>query len=402
MRQKNPLPKAAKITRRSVSKFLLASAIGSVSGPFSLHAQSNKPIKLGASLSMSGKFSDSATFQREGYEIYVSEVNASGGIGGRMLELIAYDDASSPDTGRLLAERLISRDEVTAILGPYSSPITDAVATACERGETPMIGPTASDSGIWNRRPLTWSFQGFPSSTYDHESFLAESADKGIKKLAIVFEETPFSIAAKEWAIRNLSQAGIAVDTYGSPVGNQDFRSIIERIAASGADVISGGLYLSGAVAMVRQMIERGIQPTALHLITAAEGAAKEALGPNIEGIFGRSSWEPTIHSAANEKFIGLYKKKYDRVPSYHAASAYATAQAFGAALAKSQDRTGIRSFLASQKVETVAGTFAVDEKGRQTGYHYLGVQWQSGERMITWPDNVKTADMKWPKPKWV
>lgn len=401
MRQNNPLPEGIKITRRQASKLLLASALSPIAGSTSLHAQANKPIKLGASLSMSGKFSDSAGFQREGYETYVADINASGGIRGRMLELIAYDDASSPDTGRLLAERLISRDEVTAILGPYSSPITDAVATACERGETPMIGPTASDSGIWNRRPLTWSFQGFPSSIYDHESFLAQCADKSVKKVAIVFEETPFSIAAKDWAVATLGKSGVTVETYGSPVGNQDFRSIIERIAASGADVVSGGLYLSATVAIVRQMIERGIQPTALHMITAAESAAKEALGSNVEGIFGRSSWEPTIHSAANEKFIALYKKKYDRIPSYHAASAYATAQAFGAALAVVQDRAGIRSFLASQKVDTVAGTFAVDEKGRQTGYHYLGVQWQSGERMITWPGNVKTADMKWPKPKW-
>jgi branched-chain amino acid transport system substrate-binding protein len=83
------------------------------------------------------------------------------------VQVVVYDDESNPDTGRVLAERLIDRDAVLAILGPYSSPITDAMATATERAQIPMIGTIASDSSIWSRRKLHWSFQGFPSSDYD-------------------------------------------------------------------------------------------------------------------------------------------------------------------------------------------------------------------------------------------
>ena len=120
-------------------------------------------------------------------------MNAKGGINGRPVQVVVYDDESNPDTGRVLAERLIDRDGVLAILGPYSSPITDAIATATERAQVPMLGTIASDSSIWERRKLRWSFQAFPSSDFDHEGFLKILCVKGgIKKLAIVYEEAPF------------------------------------------------------------------------------------------------------------------------------------------------------------------------------------------------------------------
>src|ERR1035437_4109506 len=87
------------------------------------------PVKIGVALSLSGRFAGSGLRLRDGYQLWADEVNAQGGLGGRPLQLIIYDDESNPDTGRVLAERLISRDGVFMVLGPYSSPITDAVAT---------------------------------------------------------------------------------------------------------------------------------------------------------------------------------------------------------------------------------------------------------------------------------
>lgn len=368
-------------------------------------ARAADPLKFGASLSLTGRFSDSAKYVQEGYALWVEQVNAKGGIKGRPVEVVTYDDESNPDTGRVLAERLIDRDGVVALLGPYSSPITDAMATACERGQIPMVGTIASDSSIWARRKLRWSFQGFTSSDYDHEGFLkvVKARKDGLTKLAIIFEEAPFSIGAKDWALPVAKAMGLTVDTYGYSPGAQDFRSIIERMVAAGTEMVSMGGYYQPSVALTRQMMERGFNPAGYHFIQAADGVTKDALGANANGIFGRSSWEPTIDTPANKEFVAAYRAKFNRIPSYHSAAAYAAGQAFARAIEmKGPDRAGMREVLASEKIETVLGTFHCNARGQQDGYRYVGTQWQGGESVIV-EGEIGHAPKPplWPKPNW-
>jgi branched-chain amino acid transport system substrate-binding protein len=387
-----------KLSRRGVLGLGAAAFATSVGGT----ARAADPIKLGASLSLTGRFSDSAKYCQEGYLLWSDEVNGRGGIGGRPVQVVIYDDESNPDTGRVLAERLIDRDGATVILGPYSSPITDAMATAVERAQVPMIGTIASDSSIWNRRKLRWSFQGFPSSDYDHEGFLNIVKEKagGAKKLAIVFEEAPFSIAAKDWAVAKAKEMSLTVEAYGYNPGAQDFRSIIERMVAAGTELVSMGGYYQPSIALTRQMIERGFNPVAYHFIQAADGVTKDALGANAEGVFGRSAWEASVETPANKAFVEAYKAKFNRLPSYHSAAAYATGQVFEAAIkAKGTDRSAIREFLATGTTESVLGTFKVNAKGQQEGYHYVAIQWQGGVSHVVGARSEQA--IVWPKPKW-
>ncbi len=386
-------------TRRRV----LGSGAAGLAATFAIgRAKAADPIKLGASLSLTGRFSDSAKYVQEGYLVWAEGVNAKGGIKGRPVQVVIYDDESNPDTGRVLAERLLDRDGVLALLGPYSSPITDAMATAVERAQVPMIGTIASDSSIWARRRLRWSFQGFPSSDYDHEGFLKVVREKagGLKKLALIYEEAPFSIAAKDWALPVAKGMGLSVETFGYNPGAQDFRSIIERMVASGTELVSMGGYYQPSIALTRQMIERGFNPPAYHFIQAADGVTKDALGAQAEGIFGRSSWESTVDTPANKDFVAAYRAKYNRVPSYHSAAAFAAGQTFQAAIEeKGPDRAGMREVLANSRIETVLGTFHANARNQQDGYHYLSTQWQGGQSHVVGGSSPHPA--AWPKPRW-
>ena len=361
------------------------------------------PVKLGASLSLTGRFSDSAKYTQEGYLLWVEQVNAAGGLAGSPVELTIYDDESNPDTGRVLAQRLIDRDGALALLGPYSSPITDAIAVVVERAQVPMLGTIASDSSIWTRRRLRWSFQAFASSDNDHQGFLEILKDKGrdLKKVAVIFEEAPFSIASKEQMMPALKAAGFEAEAYGYNPGAQDFRSIIERMLSFGAQAVSMGGYYQPSIALTRQMIERGFNPTAYHFIQAADGVTKDALGANANGIFGRSAWEATIETPASQAFVKAYEAKFKRTPAYHSAAAYSTGQTFAAAIkAKGVDRTAIRDYIAGTPIETVLGIFKVNERGQQTGYSYVATQWQGGHSLVVGA-GAKTPVI-WPKPKWV
>jgi branched-chain amino acid transport system substrate-binding protein len=396
-----------KTARTTLSRRTLLSLAGTVAAAGAAAAWRRSafaaaPIKLGASLSLTGRFSDSAKYVKEGYDLWAEQVNGKGGIAGRPVDIVVYDDESNPDTGRVLAERLIDRDGVLAILGPYSSPITDAMATATERAQVPMVGTIASDSSIWSRRKLQWTFQGFPSSDYDHEGFLKilHAKGGGLKKLAIVFEEAPFSIAAKDWAAKTAKEMGLSIETYGYAPGGQDFRSILEHIVAFGAEAVSMGGYYQPSVALTRQMIERGFNPAAYHFIQAADGVTKDALGANTEGIFGRSAWEASVETPANKAFVAAYQAKFGRVPSYHSAAAYAAGELYAAAIAaKGADRAGLREFLASATPETVMGKYQVNAAGQQEGYRYVAIQWQSGVSKVV--GGASTATIEWPKPKW-
>ncbi|MCC7274142.1 MAG: amino acid ABC transporter substrate-binding protein [Alphaproteobacteria bacterium] len=360
------------------------------------------PIRLGASLSVTGRFSDAAKYLQEGYQLWADEVNQRGGIGGQPVQVITYDDESKPDSGRILAERLIDRDGVTVLLGPYSSPITDAIATAAERAQVPVIGTIASDSSIWERRKLRWTFQAFPTSDYDHEGFLRLLGEKGkaIKKVAIVYEEAPFSIRAKDWALAKAKEMGLTVEAYGYNPGAQDFRSIVERIVAFGAEAVAMGGYYQPSVALTRQMIERGYNPQAYFFIQAADGVTREALGQQTEGILGRSAWEPTLETPAARAFADAYRAKFGRLPSYHSATAYAAGQVAEAAMkAKGTDRAAIRDYIATTAIPTVMGTFKVNAKGQQEGYHYIATQWQGDTARIVGEGSANAVI--WPKPAW-
>jgi len=383
------------VTRLAAIALILAFAITS-----SRPVTAADPIKIGASLSLTGRFSDSAKYVQEGYQLWLQEVNAHGGINGRPVQLITYDDESNPDTAAVLTERLISRDGVIAILGPYSSPITDAAATVAERAGVPMLGTIASDSSIWERRKLRWTVQAFPSSTYDHEGFLKVIASKGkaIKHLAIVYEESPFSIGAKNWAMEEAKKMGLSAEAFGYAPGSQDFSSIVERIISSKADAVSMGGYYQPSVALTRKMIERGYNPVAYHFIQAADGVTKTALGDDANGIFGRSAWESTFTDNASKTFTAAYKTKFNRLPSYHSAAAYAAGQVLEAAIrAKGSDKNGIRDFIESTTMPTVLGTYKLNSKLQQEGYRYTLTQWVNGESKVI----RDPAQALWPKPAW-
>jgi branched-chain amino acid transport system substrate-binding protein len=99
------------------------------------------PIRIGATLAQTGVYAALGQNQLRGYQLCVKHVNDKGGVLGRKLELVVYDDRSEPATGVPLYERLITQDKVDVILGPYSSPITEAVADVSEKYRKPMVAP---------------------------------------------------------------------------------------------------------------------------------------------------------------------------------------------------------------------------------------------------------------------
>src|SRR5947209_4638945 len=117
-----------------------------VSGSSAAFAQ--QPIRIGATTALSGESSIQGSYSREGYLLCEKHVNEKGGVLGRQIEFVIYDDASNGKKAAALYEKLIAEDKVDAVLGPYGSAITEAVADVAERHRKLMIAPTAGTSSI--------------------------------------------------------------------------------------------------------------------------------------------------------------------------------------------------------------------------------------------------------------
>jgi branched-chain amino acid transport system substrate-binding protein len=110
-----------------------------------LDAFAQGPIRIGASLSLTGTYAKLGKNQHEGYQLCQKDLNAKGGLLGRKVEFVVYDDQSMPPTGVRLYEKLITEDKVDAVMGPYSSPITEAVANVTEKYTKVMVSPLGGD-----------------------------------------------------------------------------------------------------------------------------------------------------------------------------------------------------------------------------------------------------------------
>src|SRR4051812_27985382 len=102
-----------------------------------------QPIRIGASLALAGRDKIQGGYVREGYLLCQKDVNKKDGILGRRIEFLIRDDGSDPNTAAGLYEKLISEDKVDAVMGPYGSASTDAVADVTEKYRKFMIAPAA-------------------------------------------------------------------------------------------------------------------------------------------------------------------------------------------------------------------------------------------------------------------
>src|SRR5215203_442156 len=150
------------------------------------HAQ--QPIRIGATMSLTGNSSIQGNYGREGYLFCQKHVNEQGGILGRSIEFVIYDDASDGKTAAGLYEKLIAEDKVDAVIGPYGSAITDAVADVNEKYRKLMIAPTAATTSIWEkgRRYLIMVLSPIEAVA---EGLLDLAARNGLKRVAVIQQD---------------------------------------------------------------------------------------------------------------------------------------------------------------------------------------------------------------------
>jgi len=369
----------------------------------SARGEEKKPIVIGASMSLSGSYAAGGKYSLEGTQLWVDDVNQRGGLLGRPVRLVYYDDKSDANTGVQLYEKLITSDKVDLLIGPYSSAVTSAVSTVAEKHKMTMLGPEAADVKIY-QRGYKYNFQAQTQASRYMQGALALAKSKGYRKLAMLSEDTAFPKAVASEVVKLAPDSGLEVvfnETY--PKGTSDFSALLTKVKQTGADVVFANSYLPDSQGIIRQSRELGVEAK---MFAVAVGAAEPEfgnLGSTGEFVFGATQWAATMPWPGNAEFAARYQKKFGRAPDYHSASNYAAGQVLEAALKETGaiDQEKLAAAIRKLKIDTVYGRFEVDSSSIQVGYTSALLQWQKGKQVLVWPEKLAQGQAVLPMPAW-
>jgi branched-chain amino acid transport system substrate-binding protein len=386
-------------------KSLAAAAVALAVLGSALPAGAQAPIKLGASLSLTGTYAALGQNQHRGYNLCAKHVNEKGGVLGRKIEFVLYDDQSQPATGVRVYEKLITQDKVDVVLGPYSSAITEAVANVNEKYKLPMVAPMASTTSIF-KKGRKYIFMVQSAAEVYLEGLIDVAAKRGLKTLALINEDTLFPKATVQGSIELAKKKGLQVvfvEAY--PKGNTDFSAILTKIRAANPDVLGAATYFDDALAITRQMRELNVNPK-MYGVTVGGDLPKfyEQLGKNAEFVYGATQWEPELPYPGSKEFVEGHKKEFPGADlSYHSAGGYAGCQIIVEAIrqAGSLDGDRIRETILKMNFDTAYGGFKVDQDGFQVSHKMVMFQWQEGKKVIVWPDELAAGKPRFPTPPW-
>ena len=366
--------------------------------------EAQAPLKIGASLSLTGTYAKPGTYQKEGYEICADELNAKGGLLGRKVEFVMYDDQSSTQTAQRLYEKLITEDKVEAVMGPYSSAITESVAGISEKYKKVMVSPLAATTSIF-RQGRKYIFMVISRAEFYLEGLVDMGAKRGLKTIAIVNEDTLFPKATVVGTEELAKKRGLQVvlrEAY--PKGNTDFSALLVKIKAVNPDIIAAATYFDDAVAITRQMKELNVNPKMFGVTVGGDiPEFYTLLKQNAEYVYGSTQWDEVLPYPGQKEFLSAYQKKFKHEPSYHAAAGYAGCLIYaeGVKRAKSLDADLVRAELLKLKIRTAFGDYTVDQDGFQTAHKMVMIQWQDGKRVVVWPDDLASGKLRFPTPPW-
>jgi branched-chain amino acid transport system substrate-binding protein len=368
-------------------------------------SSAEQPIRIGASMAITGKYSLQGGYGREGYLLCQKHVNERGGVLGRRIEFVIYDDGSDEKTAVRLYEKLIAEDKVDAVLGPYSSPITDAVADVNEKHRMLMIAPMAGTTSIWEkgRRYLVMVIspnEGLSAGVLDL------AVGNGLKTLAVLNQDGQVAKAAAKGTNELAKRKGLEMAFYETYTNETaDFFGILNKAKTAKPDLlVAASVRVEDLAAITRQMKELGLDVRMLSSIP--NGVLPDyykLLGKDAEFVYSGTFWNGGLDYPGNQEFVTAYGKEFNRAPALQSAVAYAGCQLLAEAVrrAGSLDSDKLREALLSLKTKTIIGDFAIDERGFQTGHKAVTTQWQDSKQVVVWPAELASGKPRFPTPPW-
>ena len=354
-----------------------------------------KPILIGASLSLTGDFSaDGQAFER-GYQLWASDVNSSGGLLGRQVQLKILNDNSSPTQVQTNYQTLFASDKVDLAFGPFSSLLTTPSASVAARygyalvegaGGAPTVFASPANQSAHNVFDVSLPIEDELIPFVNWVASLPPGQRP--KTAAYPMADDPFADPPVQLAQQKLQALGVkTVYSKIFPAENASYKPAADQVAATGAQAVVLGSTDVPTVAAFMQAFEQQHYNPKMFICAAGpdQGAAfTSAVGKgNATGMMVPNGWYPGYANPASQKMVNEYVAKYGGSPSdvnADVAEAYSVGQVMAQAVTgtKGTDNAKIISYLHSGvTLSTVQGPVRFDNFGKNSSAAAFTFQWQ-------------------------
>jgi len=390
-----------------------------------LPAHAADPVKVGFSMALTGGVAPNGRQILLALEIWRDDVNAKGGLLGRPVELVYYDDQSNPSNVPAIYQKLLSVDKVDLLIGPYATNMVAPAMPVIMGAKKTTISLLAL--GVNQHFNYPQYFSMVPAGPNGIKAFsegyfeLAAAQNPKPKTIALVSADAEFARTAADGARANATKLGFDIIYDKSyPPGTTDFNPVVRAIQAANPDVVFVASYPPDTVGIIRSANEIGYTPKMFGgtMIGLLVTPLKAQLGPLMNGITIMESFVP----APTFKFTGLqpvldeYRKraagqKIDPFGYGFAPFAYGAGQILAEAVTKTNgfDHEKLAQYIRSHKFNTVAGEVAYGKDGEWSESRMVFTQFRNVQannieqfkdterQIVVWPKKHATGKFIYP-----
>lgn len=384
-------------------------------------ASAEEVIKIGLTISTTGKYTFASSQGFKGVKIWADQVNENGGLmlkGKRVpVKLVYYDDRSDKETVVKLYEKLINEDKVDVCFAPFGSTLTGAAAAITTKYEKMLIIWSAASDKVYEQgykhivSATETPVSLMPKPEIDHMTAL------GVKKLAIIYIDEPFPAGLAKHAKRLAEKSGIEVTKYEKfSAGTKDFTILLQKVKMSKADAFYASAYMDDQKIMIRQMKEANLMFPYVYMVYSGMPQWAD-LGDDGLYVFGHTLYHNSLNWSVD---AGLSRVEFEKVfgktfPNAENPPDFQTSLSYGAGVLLEQFIEKANSLEAdalkkaaldfSGKVTVMTGPYEIDESGKQLQMPFIvtQVQEEKGKQhlILLYPSDVATGKIVYPIPGW-
>jgi len=410
-------------SRRCFLQGAAASALAFAATP----ALAVEPIKIGFGMSLTGPNAAAGKMFLLGREIWREEVNAKGGLLGRPIQFVYYDDQSNPSLVPGIYSKLIDVDKIDLAMSAYgTNQIAPAMPIVMQKKMVYMglFGTGVNDEFNYDRY-----FQILPNGPEGIRSFSLGFFETALmmqpkpQTIGIVGEDTEFGQNVLSGARANITKLGLKI-VYDRtfPPGTADHASIVRAMRAADPDIVFVASYPAGSTGIVRAVREIGYAPRMLGgaMIGLQFTPIKGQLGPLLNGIVVNENYvpEPTMQFAGIDEFLTKYQERARGAGidpfGFWSPFAYAELQVLSQAVSAvgAIDQAKISDYLHKTAFKTIIGDVKFGPLGEWEKSRILYVQYQNiqgndvnqfrqaGKAVIMYPREFKSGELVYPYAK--
>jgi branched-chain amino acid transport system substrate-binding protein len=281
-------------------------------------------VVLGAILPLTGDVASYGVAVHHGIELATSEINKSGGVGGRRLRVVYEDDRADPQTGVTAARKLIAVDAVPAIIGAVPSSVTLALAPIVTSEQVVLLSPASSSPEITNAGE--WVFRNYPSDDLEGRVIADFAAQNGrCRTVGMLTINNEYGNGLQRvYREHFTSLNGSIVYDEKFAEGTRDFRALLSpvRVLRPACMFVVG--YSRELGTLIRQARQLGVQAQFLSTVNFFDPQSLTTGGPAVEGvIFTSPVFDPSSPDSTVQKFVSSFVAKFGQQPDVWSAHGY-------------------------------------------------------------------------------